>query len=279
MKLLLDFPTIGEPHYAQAHPGQPDQGQAGQVLSSSRREHATRAVTRDARPTAASRATASAVDVKMIAIRSHFAPDNIEGVQVGDTVLLPRHQHRAGLGHPARLRRDSARNNVRADPVSRARRARSTWMPKTRRRLPVLLHRLLLGAAPGDAGLHPGVAGGVDVQAAWRTSARRRRRRLEGMTRRTGRQSCRSSRDCSSSLASALAPCRSGDAAVAHRAAWRRSTPRGSGCDIWINQIRGATPEHDLHSINWAQSLHRDEGDRAGADPGASLHAVASSPA
>jgi nitrous-oxide reductase len=26
------------------------------------------------------------VDIKMIAIRSHFAPDNFEGVQVGDTV-------------------------------------------------------------------------------------------------------------------------------------------------------------------------------------------------
>jgi nitrous-oxide reductase len=28
------------------------------------------------------------VDVKMIAIRSHFAPDNLEGVQVGDTVYF-----------------------------------------------------------------------------------------------------------------------------------------------------------------------------------------------
>jgi len=28
------------------------------------------------------------VDVKMLAIRSHFAPDNIEGVQLGDTVYF-----------------------------------------------------------------------------------------------------------------------------------------------------------------------------------------------
>jgi nitrous-oxide reductase len=30
--------------------------------------------------------TGKKIDIKMIAIRSHFAPDNIEGVQVGDTV-------------------------------------------------------------------------------------------------------------------------------------------------------------------------------------------------
>ena len=42
MKLLLDFPTIGEPHYAQALPAEHDPGQAGEVLQA-RREHATRA--------------------------------------------------------------------------------------------------------------------------------------------------------------------------------------------------------------------------------------------
>ncbi len=32
--------------------------------------------------------TGKRVDVKLAAIRSHFAPDNFEGVQVGDTVLF-----------------------------------------------------------------------------------------------------------------------------------------------------------------------------------------------
>ena len=36
----------------------------------------------------ASSAGGKVVHVKMTAIRSHFAPDNIEGVQVGDTVLF-----------------------------------------------------------------------------------------------------------------------------------------------------------------------------------------------
>ena len=47
----------------------------------------------------------------MTTIRSHFVPDNIEGVQVGDIGLLPRHQPRAGLGRAARLRGHRACNN------------------------------------------------------------------------------------------------------------------------------------------------------------------------
>jgi nitrous-oxide reductase len=85
MKLLLDFPTIGEPHYAQALPASliKDRQVKYHKLSENTHPYRTGAeseggVTRNGRR----------VDVKMIAIRSHFAPDNIEGVQLGDTVYF-----------------------------------------------------------------------------------------------------------------------------------------------------------------------------------------------
>ena len=85
MKLLLDFPTIGEPHYAQAIPASliKDRQLKFHKLSENANPNVTRAeseggITRDGRN----------VHVKMIAIRSHFAPDNLEGVQVGDTVYF-----------------------------------------------------------------------------------------------------------------------------------------------------------------------------------------------
>jgi len=85
MKLLLDFPTIGEPHYAQALPASliKDRQVKFYKLTENGSPHVTKAesdggITRQGRN----------VRVKMIAIRSHFAPDNIEGVQVGDTVYF-----------------------------------------------------------------------------------------------------------------------------------------------------------------------------------------------
>lgn len=85
MKLLLDFPTIGEPHYAQAIPAALIKDKQVKFFSLAENGHpqATKAetdggITRQGKN----------VRVKMIAIRSHFAPDNIEGVQVGDTVYF-----------------------------------------------------------------------------------------------------------------------------------------------------------------------------------------------
>ncbi len=85
MKLLLDFPTIGEPHYAQAIPASliKDKQVKFFKLADNANPFATKAeadggITRQGRN----------VHVKMIAIRSHFAPDNLEGVQVGDTVYF-----------------------------------------------------------------------------------------------------------------------------------------------------------------------------------------------
>jgi len=83
MKMLLDFPTIGEPHYAQALPATliKDKSVKFHSLAENTNPHAVRAESE----TNISR-TGKTVHVEMVAIRSHFAPDNIEGVQVGDTV-------------------------------------------------------------------------------------------------------------------------------------------------------------------------------------------------
>ncbi len=85
MKLLLDFPTIGEPHYAQAIDAKliKDKQVKFYKLTENKHPFVARAesemgVTRQGKT----------VHVKMTAIRSHFAPDNIQGVQAGDTVLF-----------------------------------------------------------------------------------------------------------------------------------------------------------------------------------------------
>jgi nitrous-oxide reductase len=83
MQLLLDFPTTGEPHYAQALP-------ASVILD---RQIRTIALDRNRDPYVTRREQDVKVERKgrvvhvfMTAIRSHFMPDNIEGIQVGDTV-------------------------------------------------------------------------------------------------------------------------------------------------------------------------------------------------
>ena len=85
MKMLLDFSTIGEPHYAQAIPAAvlKDKQVKFYKLSENRNPGAVKAESEGG-----IKRTGKRVDVKMAAIRSHFAPDNIEGVQVGDTVYF-----------------------------------------------------------------------------------------------------------------------------------------------------------------------------------------------
>jgi nitrous-oxide reductase len=85
MTLLLDFPTIGEPHYAQAIA-------ADKIVKNSKKFFK---IEDNANPfVAKSEAEAKVVrkgnrvDVYMIAIRSHLNPDNIEGIKVGDDVYF-----------------------------------------------------------------------------------------------------------------------------------------------------------------------------------------------
>jgi nitrous-oxide reductase len=85
MKLLLDFPTIGEPHYAQAIPASLIKDK--QVKFFKLTENANPWITKSESDGGITR-NGKRVDIKMIAIRSHFAPDNLEGVQVGDSVFF-----------------------------------------------------------------------------------------------------------------------------------------------------------------------------------------------
>ena len=85
MRLLLDFPTMGEPHYAQAiHADVIKDRQVKMFdIAENHNPHAAKSesetrVERDG----------NTVHVYMTSIRSHFAPDNIEGIKVGDEVYF-----------------------------------------------------------------------------------------------------------------------------------------------------------------------------------------------
>ncbi len=85
MELLLDFPTTGEPHYAQAIPA--DIVKPREVRFYRMEENGHPYAAKGEAQTGVER-KGNAVHVKMTTIRSHFAPDNIEGIQLGDTVFF-----------------------------------------------------------------------------------------------------------------------------------------------------------------------------------------------
>lgn len=85
MKLILDFPTKGEPHYAQAIPASKVQPNTKKFypIEENTHPHAAKGekqakVIRDG----------NVVRIYMTTIRSHLAPDNIEGIKVGDEVYF-----------------------------------------------------------------------------------------------------------------------------------------------------------------------------------------------
>lgn len=85
MQLLLDFPTIGEPHYAQSIRADLITDRVKQIYELEENDHpqairgiGENRIERDG----------NIVRVYMGAIRSHFRPDNIEGIRVGDTVYF-----------------------------------------------------------------------------------------------------------------------------------------------------------------------------------------------
>lgn len=85
MELILDFPTIGEPHYAAGAPAdliKPNQTKFYRLEDNNhpyavKSEKETRV-----------EKNGNEVHVYMTTIRSHFAPDNIEGIEVGDKVYF-----------------------------------------------------------------------------------------------------------------------------------------------------------------------------------------------
>ena len=85
MKLLLDFPTIGEPHYAQAIPAEILMKNSVKIYPIEENEHPYAIKgEKDARV----ERDGNDVHVYMSTIRTHFAPDNIEGIKVGDKVYF-----------------------------------------------------------------------------------------------------------------------------------------------------------------------------------------------
>lgn len=85
MQLLLDHPTIGEPHYAQAAPAGLIMDKSIKFFPIEENEHPR--ATKGEKESRVVR-EGNRVHVYMTAIRSHLAPDNIEGIKVGDEVYF-----------------------------------------------------------------------------------------------------------------------------------------------------------------------------------------------
>lgn len=85
MQLILDFPTIGEPHYAQGIAA--DKIKNNQVKIFKIDENNNPFVTKGEAQSKVVR-EGNKVHVYITAIRSHFSPDNIEGVRMGDEVYF-----------------------------------------------------------------------------------------------------------------------------------------------------------------------------------------------
>ena len=85
LELILDFPTIGEPHYAAGIA-------ANKIVANSRKiyklEENTHPYAAKSEAETKVTRTGNVVHIYMTMIRSHFSPDNIEGVQVGDKVYF-----------------------------------------------------------------------------------------------------------------------------------------------------------------------------------------------
>jgi len=85
MELLLDFPTIGEPHYAAGIPADIVAKNSRKIFKLAENKHPYATISNeDARV----ERKGNEVHIYMTMIRSHFNPDNIEGVKVGDKVFF-----------------------------------------------------------------------------------------------------------------------------------------------------------------------------------------------
>jgi nitrous-oxide reductase len=85
MELLLDFPTVGEPHYAAGIRADIVMKNSKKIFKLEENKHPyavqTEADTKVVR-------NGREVHIYMSTIRSHFSPDNIEGIKVGDKVYF-----------------------------------------------------------------------------------------------------------------------------------------------------------------------------------------------
>jgi nitrous-oxide reductase len=85
MQLILDFPTIGEPHYAGSMPASLIKDKSVKIYKIDANQHPY--VAKGEKESKVVR-EGNKIHVYMTSIRSHFAPDNIEGVKLGDEVYF-----------------------------------------------------------------------------------------------------------------------------------------------------------------------------------------------
>lgn len=85
MQLILDFPTIGEPHYAGSMPASLIKDKSVKIYKIEANQHPY--VAKGEKESKVVR-EGNKIHVYMTSIRSHFAPDNIEGVKLGDEVYF-----------------------------------------------------------------------------------------------------------------------------------------------------------------------------------------------
>jgi nitrous-oxide reductase len=85
MKLILDFPTIGEPHYAQGIAANKISGNSTKIFKI---EENTNPYVAKGEGNSKVVREGNKVHVYATAIRSHFSPDNIEGIKIGDEVYF-----------------------------------------------------------------------------------------------------------------------------------------------------------------------------------------------
>lgn len=85
MQLILDFPTTGEPHYAESIPASLVMPNSTKIFKIEENNHPY--VAKGEAQTKVER-KGNEVHVYMTAIRSHLTPDNIEGVKLGDEVYF-----------------------------------------------------------------------------------------------------------------------------------------------------------------------------------------------
>lgn len=85
MQLILDFPTIGEPHYGEAIPADLVAKNSLKIYKLEDNKNPYRAL---GEKESKVERKGNEVHVYMTSIRSHFSPDNIEGIRMGDIVYF-----------------------------------------------------------------------------------------------------------------------------------------------------------------------------------------------
>lgn len=97
MELLYDFPTHGEPHYAAGIPADMLASNSKKIYRLDENKHPYAVTSPDQ---ARVERNGNEVHIYMSMIRSHFTPDNIEGIKVGDEVYFHITNHEQDFDVP-----------------------------------------------------------------------------------------------------------------------------------------------------------------------------------